>query len=78
MNEGGKSNYEIMVYEGMGHLVDLPYDPPCYVTNHVAFPKPLRMLMGGAMRQRHAHAQEKAWQDSLRFFTQSLCDQQSQ
>ena len=72
MTDSGKTNYQINAYDNLGHLVDLPYDPPCIMSNHPLFPKPLRLIMGGDKRQLHCHAQRKAWRDTLNFFNYSL------
>ena len=67
-----KTNCEIADYEGLGHFVDLPYDPPCSTASHPLFPYPMKVLYGGTHKQLHAHAQEKIWCDSLEFFKRSL------
>ena len=67
-----KTNCEIISYEGLGHLVDLPYTPPCAISSHPHFPHPTQVLYGGTKRQIHASAQEKVWHDSLQFFRRSL------
>lgn len=67
-----KTNCDINSYEGLGHLVDLPYTPPCSITYHPLFPHPIKVLYGGTKRQIHAFAQENVWNDTLKFFRRSL------
>ena len=71
MSESGKTNYKILRYPGLGHLIDLPFAPPATTTNHALFPKPNKLVMGGDDIWSHAHAQEAVWQELLQFFRQS-------
>jgi hypothetical protein len=70
MLEAGKSNYEILKYPGLGHLIDLPFAPPATTTNHALLPKPNKLVMGGNDLQKHAVAQEQVWRELIRFFRQ--------
>lgn len=72
MEEEGKKNCDIQKYEGMGHFVDLPYDPPCTIASHPLFPHPIRVLYGGDDRELHALGQEKLWKDTLQLFDETL------
>lgn len=67
LQESGKENYRICIYEGMGHIIDLPYLPPVHVTNHAYFPKPIEVLMGGEDKLAHTKGQIKLWHDTLDF-----------
>ena len=67
MQKSGKENYRICIYEGMGHIIDLPYLPPVHVTNHAYFPKPIEVLMGGEDKLAHTKGQIKLWHDTLAF-----------
>ena len=46
MKEAGKTNYEISIHEGVGHLIDLPFCPPTTISNHPLFPKPIVLQVG--------------------------------
>ena len=74
MEESGKKNYKIHTYEGMGHIIDIPYFPPVSVTNHAYFPKPIEVLMGGEDKLAHTQGQIKLWQDSLNFLRKESTD----
>ena len=67
LKEAGKTNYQICIYEGMGHIVDLPYLPPVHITNHAYFPKPIEVLMGGDDKLAHTRGQIQLWNDTLNF-----------
>ena len=67
-----KSNYEIQIYSGLGHLIDLPFSPPTTISNHAMFPKPIMLEYGGTDVIRHGKAQEKIWQNILTFFFKHL------
>ena len=67
LKEAGKTNYQICIYEGMGHIVDLPYLPPVHITNHAYFPKPIEVLMGGEDKLAHTRGQIQLWNDTLDF-----------
>ena len=66
------ANCTIKEYEGLGHFVDLPYDPPCTIAGHPLLPYPLKVLYGGDNRKMHASDQEKVWHDTLNFFRKLL------
>ena len=63
---------QIKVYEGLGHFVDLPYDPPCTIAAHPLLPYPLKVLYGGDNRKLHSSDQEKVWKDTLNFYRKLL------
>ena len=66
------TNCTIKEYEGLGHFVDLPYDPPCTIAGHPLLPYPLKVLYGGDNRKMHSSDQEKLWHDTLNFFRKLL------
>ena len=68
----GKTNYELISYEGLGHLIDLPFFPPCTLQNHPMLPYPMKLWYGGTNKQLHAQSQEEVWSDTLRFFSKCL------
>ena len=67
MIESGKSNYKILKYPGLGHLLDLPFAPPTILTNHALFPKGSKLIMGGNDLEQHAEAQQLAWKEIVKF-----------
>jgi hypothetical protein len=72
MDNAGNNNYEISIYKGLGHLVDLPFSPPTTVSNHALFPKPFKLVMGGDNVEQHGQAQEKIWTQLLNYFKKHL------
>ena len=72
MKEAGKTNYEISIHEGVGHLIDLPFCPPTTISNHPLFPKPIVLQVGGDDIIKHGEAQEKIWNNLLSFFDRNL------
>lgn len=72
MKEAGKTNFEISIHEGVGHLIDLPFCPPTTISNHPLFPKPIVLQVGGDDIIKHGEAQEKIWNNLLSFFDRNL------
>ena len=72
MKEAGKTNYQISIHEGAGHLIDLPFSPPTTISNHPLFPKPFVLQVGGDDIIKHGQAQEKIWSELLAFFNNNL------
>ena len=72
MKEAGKTNYEISINEGVGHLIDLPFCPPTTLTNHPLFPKPFVLQVGGDDIIKHGKGQERLWSHLLTFFKSHL------
>jgi len=72
MKEAGKTNYDIIIHDGLGHLIDLPFSPPTTITNHALFPKPFLLEMGGYDIIKHGMAQEKIWHELLSFYKKNL------
>ena len=64
---GKKDNCSISIHEGLGHLIDLPFSPPCFVSRHALFPRPIMIEMGGSDPVKHGQAQEKIWFETLEF-----------
>ena len=59
-------------YEGLGHLIDLPWSPSTPLSNHPLFPKPYLVQMGGEDSIKHGKAQEKVWQELVDYFHEVL------
>ena len=72
MKEADKSNYQISIHEGAGHLIDLPFCPPITLTKHPLFPKKMVLQCGGEDTIKHGKAQENIWMEILTFFETSL------
>ena len=72
MQKSGKRDFEVMIFEGLGHLIDLPFSPPTTQANHAVFPKHIRIQMGGENTILHGQAQEKIWLKLLHFFQMHL------
>ena len=72
MKEAGKTNYQISLHEGAGHLIDLPFSPPTIISNHALVPKPFVLEHGGDDIIKHRQAQEKIWSELLAFFNNNL------
>ena len=59
-------------YDGLGHILSLPYDPPQTTDAHGFFPKML-VEMGGASDMRgHVGAQKDVWRKTLHFLSETL------
>ena len=72
MLANGKTNFEIAIYDGLGHLIDLPFSPPTTKEKHAVFPKHILIQMGGEDLVKHGQAQEKIWAKLLHFFLMHL------
>ena len=72
VKEDGKTNCIVQEYEGLGHFVDLPFDPPCNVAAHPLLPYPMKVVYGGDNKRLHSIAQEKVWKETLKFLRESL------
>ena len=44
----GKTNFELHIFPGCGHLVDLPFSPPATSSLHPLAPPGVKLYMGGA------------------------------
>lgn len=72
MEAAGKSNFEVLVFPGMGHLCQLPYSPGTFDALHPLVPG-VRLYMGGdANKPAHFRGQEMAWKKTLDFLKESL------
>ena len=71
-NNDKKDNVKVCSYEGLGHLIDLPFSPPCSVSRHVMFPRPILIEYGGTDQIKHGQAQEKIWFEILDFLKMYL------
>ncbi|KAB7494653.1 hypothetical protein Anas_04983 [Armadillidium nasatum] len=60
----GKDNYEIVKYEGAGHLLESPYAPFAWASFHRVFK--VTIVWGGNAYQ-HTQAAEDAWKRSIEF-----------
>ncbi len=72
IKKSSKTNCEVCIYDGLGHLVDLPFSPPTSVTNHVLFPRPIKALMGGTNVLKHGQSQEQSWLKILHFLKNTI------
>ncbi len=72
IKKSSKTNCEVCIYDGLGHLVDLPFSPPTSVTNHVLFPRPIKALMGGTNVLNHGQSQEQSWLKILHFLKNTI------
>ena len=72
MRQSGKSDFKIRIFEGLGHLIDLPYSPPTTQANHAMFPRHILIQMGGENEILHGQSQEKIWVELLDFFQRHL------
>ncbi len=69
----GKSNYRILRYPGLGHLLDPPFSPVTSASTHPLVPPPVMLdCGGGADPAAHSYAQEDSWQQMLHFYRTAL------
>ena len=64
-------NFQVVTYEGLGHLVDSPYMPVCVCASSVSYPE-YYIEYGGGNTQEHALSQIKAWKKVIEFYNCSL------
>ena len=62
-----KSNFDVKIYEGLGHITETPFAPPTQICFHPLFPKPIQLEFGGKDPILHGMAQEQIWKDTLTF-----------
>ncbi len=73
MAEAGKENFEVVVYPGMGHQVQLPYSPGTFDSLHPLAPPGIRLYMGGDKdKEAHFRGQKAAWDKTVRFLGRTL------
>ncbi|XP_038076309.1 acyl-coenzyme A amino acid N-acyltransferase 2-like [Patiria miniata] len=65
----GRDNYEIIIYEGAGHILEPPYGPVC--TFAYVNVMDIVMALGGRLKE-HAKAQEAAWGRILTFLKKHI------
>ena len=70
----GRQNLQFDLYEGAGHLIDLPFSPHCKTSRHPYLPPSEKVDYGGTM-QPHAIAQFKSWRNLLKFYQTNLYEQ---
>ena len=66
-----RENFQVVTYEGLGHLVDSPYMPVCVCVRSV-FNQKILIEYGGRDTQKHALSQIKAWKKAIEFFNCTL------
>jgi len=59
-------------FQGMGHVVDLPYTASSFRTPHPLIPRGAEMFYGGSHRGLHHAGIELQWKKGLSFFEESL------
>ena len=67
-----RTNYEILKYPGLGHILDAPYTPCFEKTSHALAPQGISVYFGGKNRKAHAMQQVQVWNAVISFFNQSL------
>jgi len=72
MKDAGKTNYSVICYPGLGHLIDLPYSPPAIASFHPLAPAGVKIYMGGKNTQMHVQAQIDIWRKIIKFFKEKL------
>ncbi len=72
MRSRGKTNFRVLKYSGLGHLVDIPYAPVTYQSLHPLVPPPMMLVTGGHDLAKHSFGQEDSWTKTLEFFKLSL------
>lgn len=73
MEQAGKTNFEVVTLEGMGHMCHLPYSPGVFTTLHPLAPPGVRLFMGGQDTPiQHHKGQEKAWKKAVQFLSDKL------
>lgn len=70
MGAVGKTNYEIVNYDNVGHLIDLPYTPIVTTGMHPLLPKGMLVDFGGTSDDKTAYAKdlELIWKKIFNFF----------
>ena len=68
----GRTNFKVVKLEGMGHLVDTPYAPPCTIAPHIVAPGHLFYYGGGDDVRLHWQQVGKVWESSVAFFDHRL------
>ncbi|KAK3093428.1 hypothetical protein FSP39_015615 [Pinctada imbricata] len=69
--EDKKKNFDMITYEGAGHLIEPPYAPFARASYHKLLQ--MNMMWGGSAKE-HSYAQEDAWKRTLDFLKTNLGD----
>ncbi|KAI1897300.1 hypothetical protein AGOR_G00081900 [Albula goreensis] len=69
LKDHGKHDYEVVVYPGAGHFLEVPYMPHCATSMHAAVGN---VVLFGGDPQVHAKAQEDFWRSVPVFFKKYL------
>ncbi|XP_059092453.1 acyl-coenzyme A thioesterase 6-like isoform X4 [Tigriopus californicus] len=73
MEQAGKTNFEVVPLDGMGHMCNLPYSPSVFSTLHPLAPPGVRLFMGGQDTPiQHIRGQQAAWKKMIQFLSDSL------
>ena len=72
MKAAGMTSLEVAKFPGMGHLVDLPFVPPCTVSFHLFHPNKLFYYGGGRDRGVHCEQVRQTWKTVVNFFRRTL------
>ena len=70
MDAVNKTNFEIVKYSGMGHLIDAPYTPPCTISSLIHLKGTFNY--GGGDKRIHALQVVNVWSKVVSFFKKSL------
>lgn len=71
MKQHGKNNFEVAEYEGLGHLIDAPYVPPCTLYPHSLLNNN-NLYYGGGDIEVHSKQVVRVWDKVTGFFKQHL------
>ena len=67
------SDWDVLLYPGAGHTLNVPYTPVASHALHPLAPKGARVYMGGGdFPRQHHEATVKSYNDAVRFFRNSL------
>ncbi|MBN3326282.1 ACOT2 thioesterase, partial [Atractosteus spatula] len=69
LTEYGKDNFEVVLYPGSGHYLDVPYMPHCFSSLHAANRK---YVVWGGEPKSHGEAQVDLWGKIQAFFREHL------
>jgi len=73
MDKVGKTNYQIIRYENMGHLIELPYLPICLYDKHPLVPLPGTMVFfGGEDKRKMSDDYIEVWRNVVQYFNKSF------
>ena len=73
LSAAGKTDFEVAVLEGMGHMCHLPFSPPLFSSPHPLAPAGMKLYMGGAdTPAQHMDGQARAHEMILEFLERKL------